>query len=185
MHKFVQKPIELHLLCESQNFPDLNSFLHAINPDNPYDYQTVESYLFGNSLTKLVPKNILIKQYKIWARDGVAEFNNRLLPPHVYLTHFTQVAIIAAADPGDPIAKINACAIFPAKVISIDGPKIGVIRNRYPKFDEVEQRVNVSRGEIINVGDTVAIHLGSIFTKITSEQFNNLEGWNRKVAENI
>ena len=182
IEKFIQRPIELHLLCKSQNFPDLNSFLHLIDPDNPHNIKTVESYLFGNKLTRKFPRQTLIDQYHQWAKPEIAQAAAKILPEIIFPTHFFQVAFIASKDPGDPITKINGCAIFPGEIISINHNLAIVRRPLYPSFNLVEQKIELSPNHHFTIGDQVAIHLGSAFTKLTAEQFNNLDTWNHRVA---
>lgn len=183
IQKFTRRPVALHLLCEKLNFPDLNAFLHANDGEEPYGEDNVAAYIFGNGRTRVVPRKQLVGEYIIWGREDIARGIEKVLPEDIPLTHFAQVAMIAAKDPGDTVEKINACAVFPAEVLAIEGPKARVRRNRFPKFDDVEQVVELPAEEKVEVGDKVAIHLGAIMTRMTDSQFEDLDRWNKKVAK--
>ncbi len=185
INRFIQKPTELHLPCQPRKFPDLYSFLNLIDPRHPNNLKTVECYLFGNKLTKPYPKKDLIAQYQERVGVDIAAALDKILPETIYPTHFFQVAFIAAKDPGDPVVKINGCAIFPGKILSIDGNSAIVSRPVYPDFRNIEQQIELPSNHQFSINKIVALHLNSAFTIITPEQARNLDYWNRRVASLI
>jgi hypothetical protein len=190
-------------ILNSEGFPHLNSFLSAIakiTDLNPFSSEVVKSYWFGNTLTDDTYEKgryFLISEYakRISSFDHVLE---KKLPKNIYLTHLSQVVLIAAEhyEGKEKEFIINQCMIAQAKVLSVNPVKMTAIVNRdtLEKNENQGYEVIIKKQEVkldpdltppLNVGDSVAIHLGYLATKLNPNEEEKLKYWTRKVAKII
>lgn len=197
-------PIRVIETLRGHGFPHLNSFLESISSITKrdiFDDKVVASYWFGNNLTESTfdrGKELLVAEY---SKNLFPNFGNQLqknLPSKLYLTHLSQVALIAATDNEEPkrVNLINRCMIASGTVTEIDlKNKTAVVnrdiltlqKNNHYLVDIGPQNVKIDPDLTphLNVGDNVAIHLGYLAAKLDDDEQKNLRFWTRKVAEII
>jgi hydrogenase maturation factor len=185
----------------NHNFPHLNAFLGTIaelNEMDIFDEDVVMSYWFGSYLTEKVgvnTKNNLAENYGKQISPQYADHLKEILPDEMYLTHLSQVALVAASSESEPKKTefINFCMIAFGVVIEIDVEKKIVKVNRevlvrdesgnyQVKTAKRKVRVDADLTPDLKLGDEVAIHLGYLAAKISSDQAERLKCWTRKVA---
>jgi hydrogenase maturation factor len=182
-------------------FPHLNAFLEAIANDSemdPFDNQVVMSYWIGTYLTEKVgteTKEKLVKSYgeKISKEFAVALAEK--LPEQIYLTHLSQVALIAAEgyEQSEKTKLINHCMVAYGTIVAVDMEKReatvkrDVLKKKENAGYEVVQgkqtvKIDVDLTSKLNIGDDIAVHLGYLAAKLRSDQAEKLRYWTRKVA---
>jgi len=184
-------------------FPHLNAFLEAIGratDNDTFSGEVVKSYWLGGSLTEetaIKGRRLLVEQYKQRMGVDFGESVDKILPKKIYLTHLTQVAMIAAADYGELQRGkvINLCMIARASVEEIDMVnKIAIVtRETVEKQNDIyvvttkryKEKLDLELTPNLKVGDEVAVHLGYVAGKLTEVEASNLSYWTRKVVELI
>lgn len=185
-------------------FPHLNSFLGAISfltQSDVYDEAVVMSYWLGNPLTEKVgvnTKSVLIDQYRHQISPEFARRLETVLPDEMYLTHLSQVALIAAADETgtDKTNLINHDMIAYGNVVEVNMEKRTAVvmreslRKKGDQGYEVVTTKQVVKMDLdltpeINSGDEIVVHLGYLASKISSDQAEHLKYWTKKVAAMI
>lgn len=188
----------------SHSFPHLNAFLGAIaemSGADVFDNDVVSSYWYGNLTTEKVglnTKNVLLENYERQFPGPFSEQLRRLLPEEIFLTHLSQVALIATFSENEPQKTdfINHCMIAHGKIRHIDKENRSalIVRDYLKKKDvggyeviSIEREVNVDNELTpeLSIGDDVAVHLGYLAAILTSEEVENLRYWTRKVAARI
>jgi hypothetical protein len=188
----------------SHGFPHLNAFLETIAAASEleaFDDELVMSYWVGNYMTEKVgmaTKESLVHQYEKQISKEFAVQLEKVLPEKIYLTHLSQVALIAAADYEQPekTKLINHCMVAYGKIIKIDLEKKTAVVTRDILQKKKEGGYEVISGKqtvkidsdltpTLNVGDDITIHLGYLAATLTNDQAEMLKYWTRKVAENI
>jgi hypothetical protein len=189
---------------QSHGFPHLNAFLGAIAAKSGrelFDDEVVLSYWFGGDLTEETADGsgkILISKYeKQLPKDAVKVLSERL-PDIIFLTHLSQVALVAAAEyePKEKATVINLCMIAYGKILSVDlDKKVAKVKRDMLRSTESggyevfigKQYVNIDPDLTgnLNVGDEVAVHLGYLAAKIEGSQIEKLRYWTKKVTESL
>ena len=185
----------------SHGFPHLNAFLETISGPlglDIFDDEVVMSYWFGSFLTEKVgvdKKAKLVDNYSQNISNDFARALSEALPEEIYLTHLSQVALIAAAgyNQKEKTTLINHCMIAYGKVLEVDSNKKTAIVQRevLRKNDGLGYRIALAKQSVkidsdltptINIGDEVAVHLGYLATTISCDQAERLKYWTRKVS---
>lgn len=194
---------EVRNTLSGHGFPHLNAFLEAISKATDKDLfsdEVVKAYWFGSKLTEEsvdTGRKFLIEQYKQRMGSNFGEAVDKILLPKIPLTHLTQVAMIAAADYGEPQRSevINLCMIAGAKIEKIDLVNKTVLVNR----DIVEKQENgykVAAKAVrvkldleltpdLKIGDNVAVHLGFLAGKLNKGEAEQLNYWTKRVVDLI
>jgi len=186
---------------QTQGFPHLNAFLETIASLcdlDAYDNQAVMSYWIGTFLTESIGqdnKDTLVKIYGEKISQPFAKQLAEKLPDKIYLTHLSQVALIAAEgyDQEEKTKLINHCMVACGKLISFDLEKrvATVKRDVLRKNDENGYSVVAGKQTVkidsdltpdLRLGDEIAVHLGYLAAKLRSDQAEKLRYWTRKVA---
>lgn len=202
-----ERDINCDLVRETLNshgFPHLNAFLGTISEISgreTFDEAAVLSYWLGGDLTEEIAEgagNILVEQYTKQISDEFAKELAKRLPEKIYLTHLTQVALIAAADYDEPEKSqlVNQCMVAYGKIVSIDEENRTVVVER-----DVLRKMEGGGYEVIpgkqtvmidpdltpklETGDEIAVHLGYLAGKLGTEEIETLKFWTRKVAKII
>lgn len=187
---------------DSHGFPHLNSFLDAIaeiSGRDKFDEAIVESYWLGNDLTKAVgtkTKNVLVSQYHYHMFPEFSGNLAKLLPEDIYLTHLSQVALIAAGGETEPrkTELINHCMIAFATVLSVDQTSALVNRETLEKDRSGKYHIVMKKQSVhldpdltlsVEAGDQVSLHLGFIAGILTDTQAKSLQFWTHKVISFI
>ncbi len=202
-----EKELDYDLVRETlcnHGFPHLNAFLRAISQTSGldmFDEHVVESYWLGEDLTEIAADNAgeaLVDQYEKQLPGGFAKGLEKQLPEKLYLTHLSQVILIAAADyeNAEKENRINNCMVAYGKVIALDtnNAKASVEREIINVKNDGKYEVNSRKQEVridpdlthgLNIGNDIAVHLGYLAAKLTQNQSERLRFWTRKVAESI
>lgn len=187
-------------ICE-HGFPHLNAFLETIagiTDLDPFDNQVVMSYWIGTFLTEsagLETKAALIKTYGEKFSKTFAEQLEALLPDKIYLTHLSQVALIAAQgyEQQEKNVLINHCMVASGVVISVDMDKREAVvkRDVLKKSQNIGYEIGSGKQTVkididlapeLKINDEVAVHLGYIATTLRPDQAEKLRYWTRRVA---
>lgn len=185
----------------SHGFPHLNSFLETISEAldlDIFDDEVVMSYWFGSFLTEKVgtgEKDKLVNNYGENISGDFAKSLSEILPEEIYLTHLSQVALVAAAgyNQKEKTTLINHCMIAYGKVLEMDINKKTAIVQRevLRKNDGLGYRISLAKQNVkidsdltptVAVGDEVTVHLGYLAATISSDQAERLKYWTRKVS---
>lgn len=186
---------------EHHGFPHLNSFLEAIAERTGLDTfsdEVVMSYWLGNKLTEDIgteTKKILVECYGDKFTKVFAEQLKTALPENIYLTHLSQVALIAAEgyDQLEKSKLINHCMLAHGRILEIDAfKKTAVVSRDFLKKSDKDgyvvrqarQKVKIDSDltPVLCFGDDVAVHLGYLAMKLDEYESKNLRYWTRKVA---
>jgi hypothetical protein len=193
----------VHETLTNHGFPHLNAFLETIaevTKRDTFEDDLVLSYWVGNDLTEKAGvdnKRTLIEKYqKQLPQEMVARYE-AILPEKFYLTHLSQVVLIAAGENEGPekIGLINHCMLAYGNVISIDweNKKVTVERDLLRKANNKYRvvsgkqtiKIDSDLTPVLEAGNEVIIHLGYSAAILTPELANNLKIWTRKVAEGL
>jgi hypothetical protein len=185
-------------------FPHLNAFLETIAEAtglDTYEDELVMSYWIGNDLTEksgVDKREVLVEKYKEQIPGVFGQRLSEVLPEKIFLTHLSQVALIAMVDYEQPekTRLINHCMLAYGKIIEIDLAKKEAVVNRDILKKKTESGYEVVSGNqtvkidtdltpAITAGDEVTIHLGYLAAKLSDEQVKSLKYWTRKVAKLI
>ena len=196
-------PDKVREILANHGFPHLNAFLGALaeaNGTDVFDEEIVNAYWFGGNVIDNagleVTKLLVINYAKQIGRDFAGQLAVTL-PEKVYLTHLSQVAMVAANGETEPMknAFINRCMIARAKVLEIDNDKRTALvarellkkRVNEPGYDVMTARQKVKLDldltPNLEVGDQVALHLEYVASKLSPNEAVNLSVWTRKVAD--
>ncbi|HEX9007840.1 MAG TPA: DUF6390 family protein [Patescibacteria group bacterium] len=191
----------VRVTLHEHGFPHLNSFLESIAIKTGLDLfneEVVLSYWLGGPLTEEVGvdnKAVLAECYR---KQISPEFGNQLekvLPEKIYLTHLSQVALVAAADyqGAEKTNLINHCMIAFGRVLELDSKnRMAVVEREVLKKTDSGYKVVANKQKVkidadltpeIKKGDEVTIHLGYLSSRINQEMADRLKFWTRKVAE--
>ena len=193
--KIVSETLQKH------GFPHLNSFLETISEmseQDIFDDEVVLSYWIGNFLTEKVGMNTrekLIGHYKKQISEEFARALAKRLPEQIFLTHLSQVALIAAEgyDQVEKTKLINHCMVAHGIVnsVNIEKREATVKRDVLRKNDSVGYlvaqgkqmvKIDVDLTPELQEGDDIAVHLGYLAGKLRPDQAEKLRYWTRKVA---
>lgn len=185
-------------------FPHLNSFLRSIADEaglDPFDERAVLSYWLGGELTEQIgtnTKSTLIRNYEGQISEDFAKQLEVVLPDNIYLTHLSQVALIAASgyEETEKTNTINHCMIAWGKVIDIDVVrKEAIVEREYLRkavkggYEVLAKKIKIKMDrdltpELVQ-GDEVAVHLGYVAAVLARDEAESLRFWTRKVAQVI
>lgn len=188
----------------NHGFPHLNSFLATISAASgldEFDDEVVMSYWLGSYLTEKIgtnTKETLVANYEKQISGDFAEQLEKVLPEKIYLTHLSQVALIAASDYDQPqkTELINHCMIAYGKITAVDAEKrMAKVSREILKagkeggFEVVLKnqsvKIDIDLTPDLKIGDDVTVHLGYVAAKIDDGQAEQLRYWTRRVAESI
>lgn len=194
-HEIVRETLKDH------GFPHLNSFLTTIAEEadlDIYDEEVVMSYWLGSYLTEKVGTKLreaLINNYKKRFSDEFAQRLDELLPEEVFLTHLSQVALVASVDyeQTEKTQLINHCMIAYGKIIEIDFEKRSAVVKREVLKKNIDQgydvqfskqtvKIDTDLTPQLEIGDDISVHLGYLAAKISPDQSERLRYWTKKVA---
>lgn len=205
LRNFVTKkndnPVLVRETLHEHGFPHLNSFLEAIAAKSGldiFDDEVVMSYWLGGPLTEEIGidnKDLLAECYRKQISEEFGDQLAKILPKKIYLTHLSQVALVAAADYQDAEKTnlINHCMVAYGKVLELDPEEMtAVVEREILKKDIKGYKVITSRQKVkidkdltpqIHKGDQITVHLGFLSSRIDQEPALQLKFWTRKVAE--
>lgn len=162
------------------------------------DEQTEISYWLGGELigaAEATAARLLVEQYAKRVSPDFAKALSLRLPERIYLTHLTQVMLIAAADYTEPERTkiINQCMIARGRLVGINMEERTAVVEREVLIKVSDYNFRVASRKVkvkldldltprLQVGDAVAVHLGYIADKLTPEDATLLSGWTEKVA---
>lgn len=207
LRDFVTQQCEDEILARNilqhHGFPHLNAFLKTISEMSgldAFDAETVNSYWLGGDLIEKIGTNtrsLLARNYGEQFMKIYGDHLGKVLPEHIYLTHLSQVILIAATD-HEPEKHLfmNHCMVAWGKILEIDTKnKVATIsrdalkqksEGGYEVISKVETAlVDEDLTPDLKVGDEVAAHLGYLAERIGPKQAEDLKYWTRKVVEII
>lgn len=193
---------------ESQlrKFIILNPYLQTIGEItnlDPFSYEVIEAYWFGNDLLKICkPEHyyLLLKNFKI---QGVPNFLIKelktkepkvFIPIHLFNILHVGVGRASGSVPFN-LNSINNCMIRLGKILEINkkNQKLKINLNSLSKLKTGFKLVfknkifsfNPQFTPNLKIGDTVSVHWNFIPKKLTQKEEKNLKFWTKKLTNSL